>query len=652
MYVIMQLFQMLVKLFIWLLPFLFFFWARSLGGYLTKQSALYWYSQGNSGLYNVFARAEITGQTLGPGLLLAVAALLATARVTDQGKVRLAAVGCFASALLTGWHEWQRLAHFTQYGPLARLQWVDFYALAGMVLAVAVGLLPYLGVKPYERVARKLLGKLPKVTGPKRLDSGLFGSARFQDMAEMREKYGTGGVILGEAYRVPATGAYDPHTPATWGQGGKAPLLRYEPGSGQSSGHGLNIGGAGSGKSTGSAIPTALEWGGSLVCYDPAREIWGVTKRDRESRGRTVVVLDPELYPNGVNVLAWIDRENPTQDLENVAAWLGGEAAADKQQSADFWKTSSRNLIKAILAYVVLSDQVDDRSLRTFAGMIAMGQAGLVKKFREIIGTEPPGLVVTLLTPFVGLPDETWGGVYAEASNVTVWMHDERLLKLVCADTINLMDMAGGGIDLFLSVKSAVAKQSPGVVRVLLGSVMKAIVNSNGMQNGRCLFLVDEAASLGYMGILQTALAEYRKFKISLLLYYQSIGQLETQWGKPGKATWFDNSTFIQVSAVNSHETAKEVSDMLGSYTAEQESINTSSNANAGVHQTLGTSGQSQGQNRQAVKRMLMQPEEIMGMRLDEQIIFRPGQSPIRCGKAFYYRRAEWKDRVDVNPYA
>jgi len=651
MYIFIQLIHLLVKLFIWLLPFLFFFWSRSFGGYITKKVAIYWHSVGNADLYYIFARGEVTGQTLGPGLLLALAAILAAARVTDQSKVRLAAVACFASGALTGWHEWQRLAQFSQYGPLARLQWMDFYAVAGIVLAVAVGFLPYFGVAPYDRAARKLMGKLPRVAGPKRLESGLFGSARFQSIDEMRKQYGMGGVILGEAYRVPRTGAYDPRNPATWGQGGKAPLLRYEPGSGQSSGHGLNIGGAGSGKSTSSAIPTSLEWQGSLVCYDPAREIWSVTKRDRERRGREVYVLDPELFDLGCNVLSWIDRENPAQDLDNVAAWLGGETQTDKQQSGDFWKTSSRNLIKAILAFIILSDQVEERSLRTFAALIALGQAGIVKRFKEIIANERHPLVVSLLTPFIGLPDETFGGVYAEASNVTTWMHDERLLKIVSDDSVNLADIADGKVDIFLSIKSSVAKQSPGVVRVLLGSFMKAIVNAEGMKAGRCLFLVDEAASLGFMDTLQIALAEYRKYKISLLLYYQSVGQIETQWGKAGKATWFDNSTFIQISAVNSHETANEVSNMLGSFTAEQESLNESSSANAGVHQTFGTSGQSQGENRQAVKRMLMQPEEIMGMRLDEQIIFRPGQSPIQCGKAYYYRREEWKHRVDANPY-
>lgn len=649
---IIQLINFGLKLFIWLLPFLLFFWSRGFSKHLMENLAVTsWINYSSVRLYTFLMRCNVTAEALGPSILLLVASILASAKITDKGKVRLAAVACFASALLSGWNELKRLDQFG-LGFFQCLQWVDYYVLTGILLAVGVGLIPYYGVKPYLDFVRKLLGFLPHLDGPKRIDSGLYGSARFQSVDEIKTQYGSGGIILGEAYAVPQSGSYDSRNPSTWGQGGQAPLLRYEPGSGQSSGHGLNIGGAGSGKSTSSAIPNALEWSGALVCFDPAREIWSVTKRDREEKGRKVFVLDPELNENGCNVLDWIDREHASQDLDNLAAWIGGETQNEKGKEPSFWNTSSRNLIKTILAYVLLSDEVSVRSLKTFAELISLGQNRLEKKLKSIAAKESNSLIVNLARPFIDLPSDTWGGIYAQASNNTIWMHDERLLRLVSSNSFDLNDIAKGDTDVFISVKSAIAKQAPGLVRVLIGSIMKSIVNQSGMKEGRCLFLIDEAASLGYMEILQTALAEYRKFKISLLLYYQSIAQLETQWSRAGKAVWFDNSTFIQLSAVNSHETAREVSSMLGSYTAETESINESSSANSSIHQTLGSSGQSYGENKQAVKRMLMQPEEIMNMRLDEQIILRAGQSPIKCGKAFYYRRDEWKLRVDKNPYA
>lgn len=655
-----NLLRILFKLFVWALPFMVFFWLRDFGAALSHDLALYFKGAGSPTLYAFFERFRMTARVLGPGLLLALLGILYAAKIVDKGKVSLAAFALFASAGISLWLELARLGHVApSYSFFARLAYFDHFVTLGVILAILFALIPYVGLAKYRQAAFKLVGFIPKPKDPERLDSSLYGSARFQAVEEMKRNYPAGGVILGEAYRVDQDTSlggvpYDSRDPKTWGQGGKAPLLRYEPGSGQSSGHGLNIGGAGSGKSTASAIPTALEWPGALVCFDPAREIWSVTKKDRENQGRKVYVLDPEVSPMGCNVLSWIDRKHPSHDLDNVASWLAGETSDDKAKSGDFWKTSSRNLIKAILAYVLLSDEIEeeDRNLRTFAAFMAFGQSALIKKFRAIVEREQNQLVVNLVTPFVGLPDETWGGQYAEAANATTWTQDERLLSLVAGEEFELAEIVDGTVDVFLSVKSSVAKMSPGVVRVLLGSIMKAIVNAGGMKQDRCLFLVDEAASLGYMSILLIALAEYRKFKISLLMYYQSIGQIETQWGKSGKATWFDNATYLQISAVSSYQTAKEISDMMGTFTALQESDSESTSANRSMHQTLGSSGTSESKSRQAVKRFLMHPEEVMGLRLDEQIIFRPGQSPIRCGKAFYYRRDEWKNRVEINPYA
>ncbi|HET6197434.1 MAG TPA: type IV secretory system conjugative DNA transfer family protein, partial [Acetobacteraceae bacterium] len=49
------------------------------------------------------------------------------------------------------------------------------------------------------------------------------------------------------------------------------------------------------------------------------------------------------------------------------------------------------------------------------------------------------------------------------------------------------------------------------------------------------LFLLDEVARLGYMGVLEQARDAGRKYGITLLLLYQSLGQLVGQWGREGK---------------------------------------------------------------------------------------------------------------------
>jgi type IV secretion system protein VirD4 len=52
-------------------------------------------------------------------------------------------------------------------------------------------------------------------------------------------------------------------------------------------------------------------------------------------------------------------------------------------------------------------------------------------------------------------------------------------------------------------------------------------------------------------------------------------------------------------------------------------------------------------------RRPLIMPHEItQSMRKDEQIIIVQGHSPIRCGRAIYFRRKEMDEAAKVNRFA
>ena len=51
-------------------------------------------------------------------------------------------------------------------------------------------------------------------------------------------------------------------------------------------------------------------------------------------------------------------------------------------------------------------------------------------------------------------------------------------------------------------------------------------------------------------------------------------------------------------------------------------------------------------------RRPLIMPHEItQSMRKDEQIIIVQGHSPIRCGRAIYFRRKEMDEAAEVNRF-
>ena len=95
----------------------------------------------------------------------------------------------------------------------------------------------------------------------RRAASALHGESDWFPIRRARRWFNTGGIVIGEAYRPDLQPKL----------AGKAPLLRYDGNTG--SGHVLVFAGSGGYKTTGTVIPSALEWPSGLVCLDPSAEV-------------------------------------------------------------------------------------------------------------------------------------------------------------------------------------------------------------------------------------------------------------------------------------------------------------------------------------------------------------------------------------------
>lgn len=86
------------------------------------------------------------------------------------------------------------------------------------------------------------------------------------------------------------------------------------------------------------------------------------------------------------------------------------------------------------------------------------------------------------------------------------------------------------------------------------------------LPGGRVVFLLDEVARLGYMSALGRARDAGRKYGITLVMLYQSEGQLREHWGEGGKSAWFESASWRSYAAINSLEQARAVSEALGDH--------------------------------------------------------------------------------------
>ena len=477
----------------------------------------------------------------------------------------------------------------------------------------------------------------------------IHGDAEWMALKDARRLFPeTGGIVVGEAYRVDkdtvAQRGFRADNPQTWGAGGRSPLLCFDASFGSS--HGLVFAGSGGFKTTSVTVPTALKWGGSLVALDPSSEVAPMVIEHRRNAGRDVFILDPRDPSTGFNVLDWIGRFGGTreEDLVAVANWVVTDTGRQASIRDDFFRASALQLITALIADVCLSGHTEkeNQHLRQMRANLSEPEPKLRERLQAIYDNSASEFVKENVAPFIAMTPETFSGVYANAVKETHWLSYPNYAALVSGASFATNDIADGKTDIFVNLDLKALEAHPGLARTIIGALANAIYNRNGDVNGRTLFLLDEVARLGYLRILETARDAGRKYGISLVLLFQSIGQMrEAYGGRDATSKWFESASWVSFAAINDPDTADYISRRCGNTTVEVDQLSRSSQM----------SGSSRTRSKQLTARPLILPEEVLLMRSDEQIIFTAGNAPLRCGRAIWFRRVDMKSIVAKNRF-
>ena len=251
-----------------------------------------------------------------------------------------------------------------------------------------------------------------------------------------------------------------------------------------------------------------------------------------------------------------------------------------------------------------------------------------------------------------GAVKETFSGIYQNADEDTAWLSTAAYAGLVSGNAFRTRDLARGKLTVFVQIPLHVLQTTPALGRVAIGALLNAVYDADGaLDGGRVLFLLDEVARLGYMNIIEVARDAGRKYGITLMLLYQSLGQLVGQWGREGKQAWYDSSAWRLFATVQDPDTARELSAICGEYAVVSTSTgDTEGSQSRGAMGASSSSGRSE--NRSEMKRALIKPEELMqDTRADEAFVVMRGSPPLRCGRAIYFRRPEWAGLVGKNRF-
>jgi type IV secretion system protein VirD4 len=312
-----------------------------------------------------------------------------------------------------------------------------------------------------------------------------------------------------------------------------------------------------------------------------------------------------------------------------------------------------RGAVRCFLAHILADPDAPKnlKTLRAVRKIIAMPSDQIRAALQAIYETSPSAYARQLAGPLCGMVDETFSGVIGKAADLTTWLANEAFAHLVSGSSFSTADILNGKTTIFLKMPLKVLETTPEISRTIIGALLNAAYEADGKLSGRLLFLLDEAARLGYMKILETARDAGRKYGITLNLLYQSTGQIIDQWGDQGKRAWYDGVSYRCYAAVQDLDTATELENSFGTYgvMTSSEGTNTGKSGKA-----LAVSNLSRGANitvREMGRPLIRKAELMHDTREDELFVLTRGAPPLRCGRAIYFRRPELAGQVAENRF-
>lgn len=524
-----------------------------------------------------------------------------------------------------------------------------------------------IGINLYRRRPRRLTPARPgqEVTDPDRAPSRLHGDARWMTMDEAKELFpgphpSWGGIPVGEAYRPDQDDNKRPFVeddPATWGQGGKAPLLITPLTSGATSG--IIIGGSGSYKTMAFSVPALATHRGSIVAMDPSQQVGRMVRAMREAMGHQVVLIDPTMPDSGsFNPLACIDLEHPLapMHLSEFIDWCSGakpETEEDKGGGNEkYFADQGRQLQACVLADMLWDTNLapERKTLTEWRSRLITPEKEMPKLLMSIYANSKVAFAREIAGTLMAVHPRTFTGIYTRATGDTSFLSTPAYAKMLSGNSFDPRTLTGGKLTVIVQISDGDMQTTPAVGRIIIGCLARVMLRANGQTKTPVPFILDEMDNLKFMPILQVLRDQGRKSGVPLFPMWQSTGQIEKTWGRDGKRSWYASAAWRLYASVNDEETAREVSKRCGSYTvlARTEGVSTSrQNPFSGGSWSRGTNDNTTEQ----AHPLLSEYEVQTALRPDEAIIIPRGKPALRCGRPLYWRRPEMKALIERDVY-
>lgn len=334
------------------------------------------------------------------------------------------------------------------------------------------------------------------------------------------------------------------------------------------------IGPAGTGKTTGFAIPALLEWDGPAIATSVKGDLLEHTIDQRRSMGDTYV-FDP-VASTGEPSAGWspLDASRDWQGALRMAAWLASTARAGERgglQDSDFWYAVAQKLLAPLLYAAARSGATMRDVLRWVDLQDEEEPLRALQRTREVDALQ--AFVAT-----VNREERTRSSAYTTAETVLAAFADPGVLATTtrspAIDPDRLLD--GGSHTLYVcGPLHEQARLRPLFTAIIEQTVARIYDRANRTSDRLVkplLLVIDEAANIAPLPDLAQIASTARGVGIQLVTVWQDFAQIQARYGTFSQTVINNHRAKVVLAGISDTPTLDYISRLIGDEAALEES--------------------------------------------------------------------------------
>ncbi len=415
--------------------------------------------------------------------------------------------------------------------------------------------------------------------------------------------------------------------------------------------HTLVLAPTGAGKGVSHQIPTLLSDPSPMVVVDPQGTLYRETAAHRRDVfGHQIVCIDPFGFARPAedadcfNPCDFIPADDSLVDTARMIA--NTMVKREKNEFQPYFNDWAIQILTTALVFICgYESEAEHRTLTSLRDLVAskVTFTEAVKKMRSM-----RGLIAKLGDVLDWPAAKELSSIISTVHSHTAWMDSPAAVASMSKTTFDLAALRKyGRMTIYLVLPSSKLSTHAALMRLWLSTILNVLTRDKPSETNKIVFMIDEAAHIGKIQLLEDSVTLMRAYGIRLMFYFQSISQLQVCYGDSAN-TILENMTTQLFYGTNAWESAENLSKRMGEFTTLVESINKSYNqsrSSSHGHESGSISeGSNAGININETGRRLLRPEEILTLPRSVFIAFYQNNVPIVGELVRYHDAPEFRN--------